>query len=884
MTSTTRSRWTALLETFCRRAAEVGIPADPGSPVLLAALQVGVLAAHLAGLDSEVIDQERAALEKILCGHLKLPLKTGRLLAGFVFSLPEAELPGQTELLTELSSQSLMDRLILLDGLFGVASADQVLHRGEVQYLERIAYALQVPQPAFQELLRKWGLHRAGTVQIPLGTETISLGRAESNTVCLPTLSVSTRHAELVPVGDGWELRALSSASGTWVNGRRIQSHRLAPGDRIRIENYQLQVDLDDGVLILWDASQFTLLSGDRLSLQIGGRFGARLRRIIDNVSASFTTGEFIALMGPSGCGKTTLLNLLLGNVSLTSGRVLLNGQPCPELARRHTTEVGIVPQDDIVYASLTVEESLYFSGCLRSVPGVNNAEIGSAVDRVIEHLALRRIRGERIGDAVHRGISGGERKRVNLGQELLHTSTRFLALDEPTTGLDPYTSMEIFRLLRRLTDEGRLVLVVTHQVDEETLAVVDKVLILGTGGRLTYLGPPTEALPFLGVGSMSELFLRLQDPQQVETWAERYRQSKLHEQHVRLPKGLASVPEAAAPDGPAAAEAAVAETPPSVEPTSRGAAPITTAAEGWRVRLWSRTRTAGRQLSVLTRRYFRVKVRDTASIAVALGQVPLIVLGCWLVLRNTLVAKNAELVLPGALPFILVISAFWLGCANSVREIVTDQAILSRERLAGLRLGPYVGSKLAVLLALTAVQCLLLAGATGLIFGMNARHVDLLRAGLVLGLVGFFGMALGLCVSAACRSSEAAVTVLPGLVIPQLLFGGLLVPFDQMPAAMEKVSYLVASRWGMNGLVQSGASGVDRGFVERSQATLFTVPGGSAVPRDWFLKLLGLARQEAPGGLAVPQWEYHHAVIGLGLLVLAASLAVVLILKLRRV
>jgi hypothetical protein len=87
-----------------------------------------------------------------------------------------------------------------------------------------------------------------------------------------------------------------------------------------------------------------------------------------------------------------------------------------------------------------------------------------------------------------------------------------------------------------------------------------------------------------------------------------------------------------------------------------------------------------------------------------------------------------------------------------------------------------------------------------------------------------------------------------------------------------------------MNGLVQSGASGVDRGFVERSQATLFTVPGGNAVPRDWFLKLLGLARQESMGGLAVPQWEYHHAVISLGLLGLAASLAVILILKLRRV
>jgi hypothetical protein len=380
----------------------------------------------------------------------------------------------------------------------------------------------------------------------------------------------------------------------------------------------------------------------------------------------------------------------------------------------------------------------------------------------------------------------------------------------------------------------------------------------------------------------MSELFLRLHDPAQVETWAERYRQSTLHEQHVLLPTGLANLPETAASDAlAAAAGTGTVETPPSVEETPSGA-PL----DGGRPRARprSRLRIAARQMSVLTRRFARVKIRDTASIAVALGQVPLIVLGCWLVLRNTLVAKNGELLLPGALPFILVISAFWLGCANSVREIVTDQAILTRERLVGVGLGPYVGSKLVVLMTLTAVQCALLAGASGLAFGMSARHVDLLRAALVLSLTGFFGVALGLCVSAACRSSEAAVAVLPGLVIPQLLFGGLLVPFDQMPKAMEKVSYLVASRWGMTGLVESGASGVDRGFVERSQATLFTVPGENAVPRDWFLKLLGLAKQEGLGGLAIPQWEYHHAGIALALLTVAASLAVVLVLRLRRV
>ena len=125
---------------------------------------------------------------------------------------------------------------------------------------------------------------------------------------------------------------------------------------------------------------------------------------------------------------------------------------------------------------------------------------------------------------------------------------------------------------------------------------------------------------------------------------------------------------------------------------------------------------------------------------------------------------------------------------------------------------------------------------------------------------------------------------VLPGLVIPQLLFGGLLVPFDQMPAAMEKVSYLIASRWGMDGLLQSGAAGIVEGFVERTEATLLTIPGGGATARDWFLMMLGLAQQEGLGGLAVPRWGYGHAVLALGVLSVAASLVAGLILKLRRV
>ena len=185
--------------------------------------------------------------------------------------------------------------------------------------------------------------------------------------------------------------------------------------------------------------------------------------------------GKMIAIVGPSGAGKTTLLNAITGVAPANFGDVIFDGQSFHRMLAADKSIVGIVPQDDVVHAELTVHESLWYSARLRFPPGTARKAIKSEVGRVEAELDIERIRHSRIGDAMRRGISGGQRKRVNLGQELLTRTTRVLFLDEPTSGLDPQTAQGIVSLIRQLADGGRIVFLVTHDVTPSILSMVDR-------------------------------------------------------------------------------------------------------------------------------------------------------------------------------------------------------------------------------------------------------------------------------------------------------------------------------------------------------------------------------------------------------------------------
>ncbi|GAB2235514.1 hypothetical protein Droror1_Dr00025939 [Drosera rotundifolia] len=217
-------------------------------------------------------------------------------------------------------------------------------------------------------------------------------------------------------------------------------------------------------------------------------------KTILNGLSGKVTPGEILAMLGPSGSGKTTLLTALGGRLTgkHLSGKVLYNGQPfCGSIKRR----LGFVAQDDVLYAHLTVEETLLFTAMLRLPSKLSHEAKAEQVERVIDELGLTRCRNSMIGGPLFRGISGGEKKRVSIGQEML-INPSLLLLDEPTSGLDSTTALRIMNTIKRLANGGRTVITTIHQPSSRLYYMFDKVILLSEGCPI-YYGPASTALDY---------------------------------------------------------------------------------------------------------------------------------------------------------------------------------------------------------------------------------------------------------------------------------------------------------------------------------------------------------------------------------------------------
>lgn len=237
--------------------------------------------------------------------------------------------------------------------------------------------------------------------------------------------------------------------------------------------------------------------------------------KILQDLTVSVLSGEFVGILGPSGCGKSTLLRALSGQQKLSGGKVFLDQK---EL--RDTRQLGFVPQDDIVHTSLTVEKALQYSARLR----LPDAEIGPAVEEVITQLEL----GERRKTRIER-LSGGQRKRVSIGVELL-TKPQVLFLDEPTAGLDPALEEQFMDLCRQLARQQRTVLMTTHVM--QSLDRLDLVMVM-CAGRLVYFGPPGQVAGHFGVGHLNDIYRQL-SAAAAEGLAARYAGSSLALHYVQ--------------------------------------------------------------------------------------------------------------------------------------------------------------------------------------------------------------------------------------------------------------------------------------------------------------------------------------------------------------
>ncbi|RKY94595.1 MAG: hypothetical protein DRQ13_08055, partial [Ignavibacteriae bacterium] len=575
------------------------------------------------------------------------------------------------------------------------------------------------------------------------GKDVITIGRSSDNDLVINNIKVSRKHAKLEKYLGEWYVEDLGSSNGTFLNGEKISRARITPKDVLTIGGIPLNIEK------LFAAQKE--IKGD---IQIAANnitFRVKDKIIVDDIGLTILPGEFVGLIGPSGAGKTSLMMMMNGVVRPSQGDVFINSQSLYSNFDLFKGQIGYVPQDDIIHRELKVQESFTYTGKLR-LDKYSNEEIATQVDTVLDTLGIDDTRNTLIGSAEKKGISGGQRKRVNLGQELL-TEPSVLFLDEPTSGLDPKTDLDVMYLLKGIAAKGKIVILTTHNITKENFEILSHLIVLSKGGKLAYFGEANKAADYFQVDKPYEIFGKL-ETNGPNYWKEKFRNAPEYKKFV------------------AARKESTIET----KPTEVSAAPSRKADM--------------KQFLTLTGRFFKIKLRDRVSTAILLLQAPIIAALIALVFDDAS-EKTAAL-------FILVIAAVWLGCSNAAREIVSEQAIFKRERMVNLKIPSYLFSKVTVLMLLCFVQCAILAGIVVPSLNMESSFLSMF---FLLLLTSLPSLLLGLFVSSLVSTSEAAMGLIPLILIPQVILGGLITIFGNMNVFEKVIAAFLTTRWSFEAL-----------------------------------------------------------------------------------
>lgn len=566
--------------------------------------------------------------------------------------------------------------------------------------------------------------------KVDLTKDRLTIGRDTASDVVIDHPVVSKHHAEIVKQNGKFILIDLGSTNGTFVNGIKVKRHQLHELDRIVIGPSELHFSGES--LSHAPETQVVRLDVKDVTFQVTDRNTGKPKRLLNEISLVVKPRELIGLLGPSGAGKSTLMNALNGFVPPTSGQVLYNGADLYQNLDSLKTTVGFVPQEDIMHKQLSVRRCLYYAGKLRLPEDLSPDEVNR---RVEEMLDILKIDPQRWDNPVAT-LSGGQRKRVSIGIELL-PKPGVLFLDEPTAGLDPRTETLMMMLFRQLANQGSTIIITTHLL--ASFGVLDRVVVL-VQGRLAFYGPGNKFLDYFKASVPTDVYDDLTD-NNTDSYAQelkkRFADSTLYREQIAEP-----LRSAVATPKPSAAAGAPAAKP-----------------KGFSLH----------QFKVLMRRNWELKFSDRAQTTLLFLQAPLVAL---------LVALMASEPNQIQTIFMAMFAALWFGCSNAVREIVDEQTIYRRERQTGLKIPSYIFSKLAVLAFVALVQCvsvvvILLFVGHALALGPN----EILGAVAIMFLVAINGTLIGLVISSLVSTPEKALTLFPLVLIPELLLSGLFLP-----------------------------------------------------------------------------------------------------------
>jgi ABC-type multidrug transport system ATPase subunit/pSer/pThr/pTyr-binding forkhead associated (FHA) protein len=658
---------------------------------------------------------------------------------------------------------------------------------------------------------------------IALNAPVITLGRLPDNMVVLNHPQVSGHHARLEQLGSaqaGYRVVDAGSSNHVYVNGQQVNERILQAGDEIRIGPFKLTYTGTQ--LTQQDESNSVRIEALHLK-----KVGTKETILINDISIAIPPRKFIALVGGSGAGKSTLMDALNGLRPAQQGTVLYNGQDYYRNLAVFSTQLGYVPQDDIIHRDLTVERALYYAAKMRLPQDFTEAQIQQRINEVLEDVEMTFRRHLLVSK-----LSGGQRKRVSIALELLANPSVFF-LDEPTSGLDPGLDRKMMFLLRKLADKGHTIILVTHATNN--INACDYVCFLCQGGRLAYYGPPEEAKAYFGKTDFAEIYSALEPTEQnknipIEAEA-RFKASGDFQKYVVAPLK----------QGEAGRNGATQQAEPIKKP-ARG--------NPWK------------QFVILAMRYLELLRNDTGNLLILLLQAPIVGIillfmadhhvfdpnsvafctdpppssgipsnlahfhgsctaaislikqalanplsagiinqhgGGDAVLNNLVVVGSggdAEKIL-----FIMAFAAVMFGCINGAREIVKEAAIYRRERAVNLGIMPYLFSKVAVLGTL----CLLQSAVLVLFLEIKAP----LQQGIFLGpvlesyitvaLTSIAGLMVGLTISAIAPNNDRATSLIPIILIPQVIFSGIIFPLTG--PALKFLGAFFAAGWAMAGL-----------------------------------------------------------------------------------
>ena len=580
------------------------------------------------------------------------------------------------------------------------------------------------------------------------------------------------------------QLEVIEADRPIMVGGEPVRTTaQLKDGDTIRIDVGQvLRCNFSERI-IEEERNIIRTLEVNEVTHRFGkGEIG------LEGNSFSVTRGELVCVMGASGSGKSTLMRVLAGQLQPTSGDVFLNGQSLYQNLDGLKQYVSYMPQQDAFDEHLTIGENLLFAAAIRA-PHLSRRDRSRRLEAKLIELGLGERRDAVVGSPESKVLSGGERKRLNIGLDMIGMSDVYL-FDEPTSGLSSKDSEHVMEIIRGLA-HNKIVIVTIHQPSSKIFQMFHKAILLDKGGRLVFFGTPSDMLryfaeaehqhqfgaelgacPSCGTTRPEFIFDVLETPLRdlsgdiiyeensrghlvasrrysPDFWRDKYEAFRL----IQDVKQVSLLQEPAAPL--------------PVAPVQGKRLPLRWHDE------WTQFRT-------VLRRSFLSKLRNRANLVITIGVSPVLALLIATLLRyseNGTYDFASAYHIPTFL-FLGLIVAMFLGLTNSADDIIRDRPVLQRERNIKVRLSYYVVSKTLTLGVFALIQCILyvLIGNSVL----QIRGMFWIDLGIMF-MTAMSGVALGLLISSLVADPKTAANIVPLILIPQIIMGGALIKYEDM-------------------------------------------------------------------------------------------------------